>query len=321
MAKSLSGRRSKVWLFYRYHLRDALSLNIIREICLYIADFSGVLAHITATSMRLFDCHSLTWAPQVMLQTSIRANEESSWVILEDGCLFCSGGGYSKCQTARVWKEAYLLSPEGEVEGLPWMISARCWHGVIALHHSVYIFGGAGKVNTDKCTIHTGDCNNNTVAGMRYSALRESEKIELSSARAWVDLPDMREKRSHFNPCQFDEFIYLCGCGSGLVEAFIPLSNLYLPLPLSFPEGASHCSLYVDNNLLVVHSYQHISKFAKGRAGQLELRSQLHFQTSVNKWSNSQLVLDPARTRFFIFQQDKCLCLHMETGAMMQSFL
>lgn len=110
-----------------------------------------------------------------------------------------------------MWKEAYLVSREGAVDPLPDMISARCWHGVIEVHHSVYVFGGAGKLHADKCIAYAGDCTFQTVAGMIYSALKECEKIDLnSSSRIWKDLPAMREEKSLFNPCEWGEFLYLC---------------------------------------------------------------------------------------------------------------
>lgn len=109
-------------------------------------------------------------------------------------------------------------------------------------------------------------------------------------------------------------------CDSKLVEVFSPLADLFLTHQLVLPEGASHCCLYVQNNLLVVHSYQHISKIAIEQSGQLVKRSQVKTESPVNKASNTQPVLDFVRSFFFLFQQDKCLCLHIETGLEVQRF-
>lgn len=51
------------------------------------------LAQVTTTSLRIFNCQSLTWGPQVRLNIKIQEDQSSIWMILEDGRLFCSGGG------------------------------------------------------------------------------------------------------------------------------------------------------------------------------------------------------------------------------------
>lgn len=95
MSAQLSAGSTKVWLLYAKHLRESggLSLNVIREIGSYFADFSRFLPQITKTFLRFFDCYFSTWGPQVPLSASIQADVTSSWVVLEDGRLFCSGGG------------------------------------------------------------------------------------------------------------------------------------------------------------------------------------------------------------------------------------
>lgn len=62
---------AKMWLF---HLkRSSLSINIIREICSYLADYK--LVQVTST-----------WGPELTLRTPIQVNEYSTWVVLEDVC-------------------------------------------------------------------------------------------------------------------------------------------------------------------------------------------------------------------------------------------
>ena len=129
----------------------------------------------------------------------------------------------------------------------------------------------------------------------------------------------MREGKHSFNPCLFNEHVYVCGDGSQLVEAFSPQTDNFLPLQVLLPE-ANHCCLYVHSNLLVVHSSQYISKFAAGQTGQLAQYSQVRSQTPALKWFNSQPVVDLSRGLFFIFQRDKILSLNMETGDLMQRF-
>lgn len=113
----------------------------------------------------------------------------------------------------------------------------------------------------------------------------------------------MKEGRDYFNPCLFSGCVYLCGVGS----------------QLQLPEN-HYCCVYVHDSLLVVHSYQYISKFAAGLAGQLTQVSQVRSQTPQYKNLNSQPVVDPAQGLFFIFQQTQALSFNMETGVQAQSF-
>lgn len=85
---------SMLWLFYLKYLRGQrgqLGHNVTREICSYIADY--LLAHVTSTFLRFFN--SYAWGPQVPLRTPIQADQYSTWVMLEDKRVFCSGGGNS----------------------------------------------------------------------------------------------------------------------------------------------------------------------------------------------------------------------------------
>ena len=140
------------------------------------------------------------------------------------------------------------------------------------------------------------------------------------SYSTWKALPDMREGRSGFNPCLFSGSVYLCGGNSSqLVEAFSPQTDTFLPLQLQLPENSHRC-VYVHNNLLVVHSYQYISKFTAGQGGQLIQHSQVRTQTPVNKHSNSQPVVDTTQGLFFLFQLTKVVSFNMETGAQVRTF-
>lgn len=126
----------------------------------------------------------------------------------------------------------------------------------------------------------------------------------------------MKEAKYSFNPCLFNECIYLCGC-SRLIEAFSPQTDSFLPVRMALPESKA-CCLYVHNNLLVIHSKGYISRFTAGTASQLVQHSQTQSAQAVDKWPNSQPVLVPARHLFYFFQGYKCLCFHMETGEEVQ---
>lgn len=128
----------------------------------------------------------------------------------------------------------------------------------------------------------------------------------------------MREGKGFGNPCLLSGYVYLCGFGSLLVEAFAPQTDTFLSLQLQLPENYP-CCLYVHQNLLVVHSIQHIFKFSAGPAGHLTKHSQV-VSTPVNKGANSQPVVDPSRGLFFLIQAIQVLVIGMETGVEVQSF-
>lgn len=125
--------------------------------------------------------------------------------------------------------------------------------------------------------------------------VKKCEKIDMKSPnRMWNALPSMKEGRFWLNPCLFNECEYLCCSESFQIEVFFPQTNYFLPLQFQLPED-SPCYLYVHNNLLVMHSYQFISKFAAGQAAQLIQYFQARAQTSVYKYSNSQPVVNPVK--------------------------
>lgn len=295
-------RSAKVWLLYFKHKLNAkghLSRNVTREICSYIADF--MLAQVTPTFLRFF--HPFCkWTPQVPLRSRISVDEESSWVFLQDGRLFCSGGGGMLDEHQEDVGFAYLLGRDGTTDELPHMLSARYYHGVIGSGNFVYVFGGYN------------------IEGMCHSGrLKRCEKIDLLS-RSWTALPDMKNGRRCFNPCEWDGYIYLCGAGSLHVEVFYPRDDQFLLLQVSLPETDYGCTLYVHNNLLVVHSENFIVKFTAGQSGELKQYSQVKSQAAMYKYTNSQPVVAPASGCFYLFQKRKCVCLNMETGAEVQSF-
>lgn len=150
-------RRAKTLLIYLKHsqgIKGRLSLNVIREICSYIADFSGDIAQVTATFFRFFNCRTMTWGPKTTLGSRINADSYSSWLVLQDGRLFCCGG--CRSHAGYEWDDAYLLSRDGVVDQLPHMLTARKSHGVIQLQH-IYVFSGCKRYADS--TVHIGNSN------------------------------------------------------------------------------------------------------------------------------------------------------------------
>lgn len=130
----------------------------------------------------------------------------------------------------------------------------------------------------------------------------------------------MQQARGHFNPCLFNTLLYLSGrtqSGAQAMEVFSPDHDTLLPLQIPLPEN-HHCCVFVYNELLVLHSNKYVVKFEAAQDGQLRQRSQV--QTSgVNKWQNSQPVVDRTRGVVYLVQAGKCLQVQMETGARIAS--
>lgn len=305
MAK-LSARGAKVRLIFLKHVlkkKGRLSLNVIREVCFYLHNFSEDLTQVTATFLRFFPS-----GPQVPLSTPIQVDEYSSWIVLENGLVFCSGGFL---EGGKALKTAYLLGRNGTVDQLPCMLTARYHHGLIQLQH-LYVFGGCKFYVVS--TIHTDYSNKQVTGGRNYAGyLKDCEMLDLTT-RMWKHLPDMVEGRSGFNPCLFNRWVYVCGWGSKLLEVFSPNTESFLPFQLTLPETDSGCTLYVRNQLLVVHSGNYIVKFRAKQKGTIVQQSQAKYKSYKEKWSNTQPVLDPNHRYFFIFQYDRCLCLTTSKG-------
>ena len=107
--------------------------------------------------------------------------------------------------------------------------------------------------------------------------------------------------------------IYLCGDGATTMEAFSPDINAFLPLNITLPQK-SQCCLYVDSNLLVVNSDIYILKYAVAPGGQLVEQSRVKTPL-VNKYQNSQPVVDKRKGVYFMIQDGKCMEVNMQTGA------
>lgn len=131
----------------------------------------------------------------------------------------------------------------------------------------------------------------------------------------------MRDARYNFNPCLFNECVYVFGLRSLLLEAFSPQTDTFLPhqLQLQLLDRTASC-LFVHNNMLIVRTSQCISKFAAGRRGKLLQRGQVCTPTHVYQYSNSQPVVDTIRGVYFIIRAGEVLSLNLETGEEVDNF-
>lgn len=113
MAIPLPSSSAKVWLFYIKRssgLRGSLNSNTCREICSYFVDFSRELVRVTYTFLRFFNCYTSTWERKVGKESEekfrhrdlqvikkesvwLKYDCSSTWILLDDERVFCSGGG------------------------------------------------------------------------------------------------------------------------------------------------------------------------------------------------------------------------------------
>ena len=103
-----------------------------------VQEETSQLVHVTASTLCFYSFPTSTWGPQVQLKATIQVDRESRWVILEDRRVF-SCGGYSDGSGSTY---AYILALDGAVEEKASMKGGRRYHGVLALHSTVYVFGG-----------------------------------------------------------------------------------------------------------------------------------------------------------------------------------
>ena len=99
-----------------------------------VQEEASQLVHVTSTFLQLYSFPTSTWGPQVQLKAPIQADRWSTWVILEDRRVFSCGGIESN--------STYILALDGAVEEKASMKGSRSRHGVLALHSTVYVFGG-----------------------------------------------------------------------------------------------------------------------------------------------------------------------------------
>ena len=73
--------------------RERISLQTLEQL---LPKYSQAkeLVHVSASALRFFNFQTSTWGAQVNLKATIQADNYSSWVILEDGRVFCCGGEY-----------------------------------------------------------------------------------------------------------------------------------------------------------------------------------------------------------------------------------
>lgn len=191
----------------------------------------------------------------------------------------------------------YEIGLDGAVVLQPHMLFARSHHGVIVWKQvEMYVFGG--------CKHYAGSFKDLTV---------HCEAMTLATPRGWKQLPDMLEGKSVFNPCLYQDIIYLCGFGSTVMEAFNPANSSFIGINIALPE-AHTCLLYVHNAVLLVYTTTYILRFSTPSQGQLaELSPRVVYREEVMRVQNSQPILDHTNKLVYTVCNGKCYSFKMTT--------
>ena len=130
----------------------------------------------------------------------------------------------------------------------------------------------------------------------------------------------MREGRYYFNPCLFKGHIYLCGSRSLHIEVFSPGPDTFLEglnLLVSGPSSES-CTVFVDGDLLVVHSQRFIVKWQDQNGTIRKVSEVLMDPLVIDKYPSSQPVVEGELV--YIFQDCQCFSFDKRSGALVRSY-
>ena len=147
-----------------------------------------------------------------------------------------------------------------------------------------------------------------------YIFLNSCEKFDLNG-RIWTNLDPMNAARWGFNPCLFQDYIYLCGYSTS-IEAFSPHTEKFVCLTTTFPES-KYCCLYVDGDFLVVRSVNYLVKYAGGAGGQLG-ETQRTQVAEMYVGQSSQPVVEQVSGCVYMVVLGKCVKFDMKTGLVRQ---
>ena len=136
--------------------------------------------------------------------------------------------------------------------------------------------------------------------------MQECEELNMHLG-VWKPLPNMREARSGFNPCEFHGYVYICGYGSDSIEAFDPVNTAFLPLSAQLPEDTS-CLVFVEREQLVVISKNYVTRWSAGQDARLLLGSKA-VHPLCNVHCNMAPVVDERSGLVYISYEGLCYCM------------
>jgi len=294
-------KRSKIqliWTKLSCGLYGKVSGNIIREVCGYYRADMLTLVDLRANYMRIFSYKQRSWGARIPLkQEMVQGVSDLRWLSLLSDKVLCCGGKLSLLLGA-ISILTFLISPDGSVEFLSALSVPRYEHGLIEWKKTVIAFGG--------CKIHVGTGTELTVT---------CEQLVVQQGKQWERVASMQEGKCRFNPCLFNDVIYVCGFGSCLIEGFCPEKNLFVEGKVRIPQPNA-CLLYIEDNALVVHSTRTLVRFGLKRKleGQLKpLDPNEMSWCSIQNSLSTPPVYDEDSNALHCVSDGKCYCLSLDS--------
>jgi hypothetical protein len=204
------------------------------------------IVSLSSNRVKVFNLDQLSWE-STSLKCEIAVDVGSRYVWTTETSFVCCGG-WGDGHKGRA--EAYLLTRRNwQVTGLAAMRTGRSEHGLWwdSTQRAVLVFGGSGQIANEQSV---GD-------------LAVCEAMKLGNS-AWEELPAMQEARSRFNPCAFSDYLYLCGWGSDLIEAYSLENSTFQSCSARLPEKFSPCCVFIEGNHLAVISGRFLTKWKSG---------------------------------------------------------
>lgn len=202
-----SDRSLFLWLRRVSPFLAPLSVNIVREICAYLAQRCSLIA-LRNNSIVLY---SLTTSSQESFQVASKLPSDAIFSHFTGNSVICLGGQPVSSEALVI-----ILHVKQAVTGVSNMLEARFWPGVIRFGPFIYVFGGKDRSGTTMLTSE------------RFSALDGK----------WKQLPRMSYSRVAFSPCLFANLIYLPEANSKRkpFESFNPVTLQYQRIPIYMTE-------------------------------------------------------------------------------------
>lgn len=185
-----------------------------------------------------------------------------------------------------------LTISTAQLEPLTPMHTARGYSGVLVVAHFAYVFGG------------------------NWPSLACCEKLDLASP-VWTSLPDMHHARYAFNPCLYEQLVYLADARQThrAIETFSLASETFTVLNVRLPDTLSGYSttFIADGELTIVTSDYKIAWW--------KIKSEDKFRTNYTNRgcsSNCPPLQMGREVMIFSDQLDCVLRFSLETGAFVE---
>lgn len=248
---------------------------------------------ITEKSIQSFDVRTEHLRPPVQLSTTIQADLNSRWAVVDNARVVLCGGGQAETKESLARsghmeprKTAYMLGTTGKVEALPDLKYGHESPGVIVWKNAVLVFGSQRGPGGRKC-----------------------ESLTLTGF-SWETLTEMHKRRHGFTPAIWRNEVYLCGGAHNCtVEVFDGVSIKVLEI--RFPEGIQ-CMACVRGDTLVVLSvnYQFVLSRTQGNEAPI-----YHHKTRRGKGAQSYTLPVLWNEVIYSFDEDGDICKYSaETG-------